>query len=371
MGKLKILQLFPPVLNGGTQQYIFRNLKYLDKDKFEVDLLTQCRELCTSAEYKRYGFGIKLLPGIASQGREAFDNEVRLILKEGYDVIHLHTNIWTGLRLEELAMDALVPKVIVHSHNAGMVRGKDETDELNEKKQALHNACRNAISPAYATDFCACSCLAADWLYGDNVPHDKVQILHNAIEPERFGFQNQKRREIRERLGVEELFLIGHMGRYSYEKNHEFLLEVFKNVYDRNPKVRLLLIGEGELKEQIVKKAEAYDIKTAILFIEWSDSPQDYYQAMDLFVLPSRFEGLSLGLIEAQAAGLKCIVSDAVPDEAMITEQAIRVPLDFHLWTERILDMMQPYERADMREVIADKGYDIHAEIKKIEELYQ
>lgn len=371
MGKLKILQLFPPVLNGGTQQYIFRNLKYLDKDKFEVDLLTQCRELCTSAEHKRYGFGIKLLPGIASQGRAVFDNEVRLILKEGYDVIHLHTNIWTGLRLEQLAMDALVPKVIVHSHNSGMFRGKDEADEMIEKKLAIHNTCRNAISPAYATDFCACSCPAADWLYGDNVPHDKVQILHNAIEPERFGFQNQKRKEIRERLGVEELFLLGHMGRYSYQKNHEFLLEVFKNVFDRNPKVRLLLIGEGELKEQIVKKAEAYDIKKAILFIEWTDSPQDYYQAMDLFVLPSRFEGLPLAFIEAQAAGLKCIASDEVTEEAVLTEQAFRLPLECGIWAERILSLMHPYERANMTAALAANGYDIHSEIKKIEELYQ
>lgn len=244
-------------------------------------------------------------------------------------------------------------------------------DNGREEKEKQHYKLREELSPDIATDFWACSRLAAEWLYADRIPGKKIKIVNNAVDVRKFKFDQQKRRNIREKLGWENELVIGHVGRFSYQKNHEFLIKTFREITKMNESIRLVLIGKGPLENDIRSMAECCNLMDKVHFAGACDNVNDWLQAMDIFALPSRFEGLPIVAIEAQASGLQCILSDTITKETALTNNISFLPLDVPAWKDRILmEKINEKKRSQYAEQVRLAGYDIHEYIKTLENMY-
>lgn len=331
---MKILHMTPPEINNGVYRYIFNHMPYIDQSKYEFSFLTRSADsLRETREYKNVRFPVYQLNHVQRDGREAFVQEIRNILGRGFDVLHLHTSAWRGFLIEEIAMEMKIPKVIVHSHSSGF-------DFVNsaerEKLWRDHINYRNQFSMEYATDVCACSRVAADWLFSSAIPRDSVQILPNAIDVSRFRFNREARESVRGRLGIKDRIVIGHVWRYSYTKNQEFLVRCFVKAHKKDQRLYLILTGQGEKISEVKKLVNELGIQEHVRCYDWREDIPDLLQAMDVFCLPSVFEGLPISVIEAQAAGLRCLVSDSVTDETDITGLVKFLPLEEKIWTEAL-----------------------------------
>lgn len=367
--KIKILHMTPPIINNGVYQYIFNHMAYIDRERFQFDFLTRnAKALAATEEYRKYGFTIQTFCNTERNNEEEMRKEISDILSQGYDAIHLHTSFWRGFLIEQIAMEMKIPKVIVHSHSTWVDVGDDKK---REEILRIHNAYKERFDFRYATDVCACSRLAGDWLYGDQIPREKIQILPNAIDVEKYSFRLGIRASIRKRLGLEDRVVIGSVGRYCYQKNQPFLIRAFAKAREQNKKLFLLLIGGGEWKDELKKQVAGLGLKDAVRCLNWQENVQDYFQAMDVFCLPSLFEGLAITSIEAQAAGLKCLLADTISREAEVTDLVTFLPLDEQRWTEEMAQSRQAGERERKDKEIEAAGYDIRSAVRKLERLYE
>ena len=170
-----------------------------------------------------------------------------------------------------------------------------------------------------------------------------------------------------------EPFVLGHVGRFSYQKNHEFLVDVFKNIYAINKNTRLLLIGQGELEDQIHERIRHYGLEHVVCHIRSTPYVNLYMQAMDAFLFPSRYEGLGIVAVEAQAAGLPTIISDTIPEAVCLTDLVRVCPINHGIqaWEDAVYEIMQQtVERKKYAEVLKDNGYCIEASTKELEKIY-
>lgn len=367
MDKIKVLQF--PIANarGGITQYVLQNWKFIDKSRFQFDFATRSKTLDFADDLIAQGCKIHYLSCSSEENEAQFIMEVHQILDEGYDAIHLHTSFWKGFLVEQLAMERKCSKVVIHSHST-MV---DILDEQQRKKSIKkHKFYQSSLPLEYGTDFCACSKLAAQWLFGEQIPRQRIRILKNAIDIPRYSFSPAIRKAYRKKLGLEECFVMGNTGRFVYQKNHEMIIDVFQKVHQKIPNARLMLIGDGELEKDIRQRVKEFGLENVVIFLgRRSDVPQ-LLQAMDVFLLPSRFEGLGLVLIEAQAAGLKCLASTEVPVEAKITSNLNFVSGSVSDWVKEILQVASGYDRRQLDHLITSSGYDLRQQIKIIEKLY-
>lgn len=368
MKKIKILQFPIRASYGGITHYALNNWKHLNKDLFECDFATVSKHLDFEQEILDTGARVHYISCYAEENREQFVKEMRELLNNGkYDIVHLHTSFWKSFLVEEIALECKIPKIIVHSHSTYL---DVEDDIIRKEAEKLHEQRKKEFKISLATDFWACSTLAADWLFGSQIPRERIKIMKNAIDVKRYLYNEKIRREYRKKLGLEDNFVIGHVGRFCYQKNHEFLLRVFARLCNEKENVKLLLIGSGPLEDEIKREIEKLHISDKVILLgNRTDVPQ-LLQAIDVFCLPSRFEGLGIVLVEAQSAGLKCLASDTVPDEARITDNLQFLSLEEEVWIKAIMEIAEGYKRMNMYEVITDAGYNLVQQIKEIEKLY-
>lgn len=369
MGKIRILQFPIANSNGGMTHYALNNWKLMNKDIFQCDFATMSKRLDFEEEILATGSKIYYISCYAEENETQFRKEVQQILANGYDVVHLHTKQWKSFAMEELCIESGVPKIIVHSHNTGI-------DTLDPKKRdfetKLHEEMKRKFNLSLATDFWACSKLAANFLFGEQIPKEKIVVMPNAIELEQFAFKQQIRNEYRKKYGLENCFVIGHTGRFGYQKNHNFLIDVFAAVLKSMDSVRLVLLGDGQLLSEVKSKAVKLGLEGKLLFLGNRTDVNNWYSAMDLFLLPSKFEGLPIAAIEAQAAGLPCLLSDRITEEAVINENVLALPLEVGLWTEKIQECQKNgYRRENSKINLKKEGYDITMQIKVIENEYK
>jgi glycosyltransferase involved in cell wall biosynthesis len=352
-----------PITNSGSgvSQYCLQNLAFIDRSRFIFDFATRSPNL----SFEDY---------LTSQ--ECFVHhtdfsipEIHKMLSKGYDVLHLHTSFFRNLNMEKIAKEFKIPKVIVHSHSA-MV---DESDPKKRDELILvHNKVKQEFSLNDATHFCACSCKAADWLFGEQIPREKIKILKNAIDVEKFKFNKSVRKKIRKEFNLENKFVISHIGRIAYQKNHSFLIDVFAKVSQKLPNAVLLLIGDGNLRGQMEEKARELNLQNKVLFLGHRENTSDFYQAMDCFCLPSFFEGQPIVLMEAQTASVACVASNNLSLDANITDFLTYLPLDADLWVNEVLRIaIEKRERKNCTEQITQAGYNIRDAIKLLEQIYE
>ena len=269
--------------------------------------------------------------GLLSRPRAYYENTLKLLAGGGYDCAHIHGDLgYLLLIFARAAQRAGVKKILLHSHAAGI------DGRLRRVKGALHALTRRSLK-RWATDFAACSDRAAAWMY-PNLPAGRVRMVNNGVEVERFAFDPEARARLREALGLSDAFVVGHVGRFAWQKNHEYLLEAFRAIRTRVMGAKLLLVGEGPLFDETRQRAERLGIQKDVIFYGASYDVAGLMQAMDLFLLPSRFEGLPVSGVEAQAAGLPVIFSDAVTRQASLTGNAWFLPADarsLSQWADR------------------------------------
>lgn len=292
----------------------------------------------------------------------------KLCYKNKYIIVHSHMNTMSVFSLFA-AWLGKTPVRIAHSHSTS-AKGKGETGR-NILKHMLR-----PFSKIFATHYFACSDHAARWLFGDDtVDKGKVVIINNAIPVEKFVFNAEKREEMRKKLGLKGKFVIANVGRFSPPKNHLFLIDVFNAVNKICSNAHLLIIGgigsAGKgIEEHIKEKLRDYGIYDKVSFIGTIEDIGSIYQAMDVFILPSLYEGLGISSIEAQCSGVPCILSDRVPREAQINENVVFLPLEEppNKWAKVVI--ASSGERGDYSVAIGRAGYSITEVARKLECLY-
>ena len=289
-----------------------------------------------------------------------FKGIIKLCRQEKYDIVHIHGNS-ANMAIELLAVTFGGVKVkITHSHNTA----------------TMHPCMHKMLWPLFAklcTVRLACGEDAGKWLYREQ----KFTVLNNGIETNKYLFSDSVRSITRKELGVKENeILLGHIGNFIEQKNHTFLIDIFSEVHRANPEFKLLLISDGMLMPTIKDKVHSLELDDAVVFLGKTMNVQNYLSAMDLFLLPSLHEGLPLVLVEAQASGLICVVSDTVAREADLTETSLYLPIStVEPWSKVIRDKNYLDKNRNKRskqniERIKEKGYDIEQNANLLRQIF-
>lgn len=370
MKKIKILHFTIGNKGGGRTKYALRIWDHIDKDKFQCDFATMCPQLDYAYKLENQGSKVHYISTYSEVNAYKFEEEINRILDNNYDVLHLHTSWWRGFDIENIAKARKVPKVIVHAHNTGVSDVSRISGMTRERAISLHETWKKQVTESIATDFWACSRNAAEWIFGDNLPEGTVKYIPNAIELDKFYYNGKVRANYRNKMNLNGKFVIGMIARFEYQKNHEFAMRVFNEIAQYVNNAVLLLIGTGDLESEIEKFVREKGLQDKVFFLGLRTDVAELLQAMDLFILPSRFDALAQSVVEAQATGLKCIVSNVFPEEAKITNNISLLALREEIWVEEILRWSNGYERFDTKQQLVSKGYDICKQIKNIENLY-
>lgn len=311
---MKVLEITSELDGGGVDKLLFDYCSRIIPD-IEFDFVVTSKfEGILEKPLKELGCKIYHV----AQFRENYKlhvKQMKKILLEGhYDVIHDHSGYKAATNLR-LAKKMGVKGRIAHSHMAFI----PETTKAKIERYLF-----TPLTKFYATELFACGNDAARWMWGKS----KAYIMTNAIDPDAFAFNPETRTRLREELGLENKFVIGNVARFSYQKNHEFLVRVFNEVSKHRDDAVLLLIGRGELFDEVKQQVHSLNLDSKVIFLGVRDDVPDLLNCMDLFVLPSRFEGLPVTLVEVQANGLSSLVSECVTKEIHLNDNLYYLPVD-------------------------------------------
>ncbi len=301
-----------------------------------------------------------------------YKNIKSLLNLNTYDCVHIHGDLSFKLYVAaKAAREAEVERIILHAHASGV-------DGNGRKiKKALHILFRDRLR-RYGTTFVSCSDLASEWMF-PSIEREKIIKINNGINLELFRFKKEIRKSIRKTLvHQEDVFLVGHVGRFSFVKNHDYIIEVFSYVATKIPNARLLLIGEGNLKETIENKVKSSHLEDKVIFYGISSNVNELLQAMDVFLLPSFSEGFPIVGVEAQATGLPVIFSDVITREAALIDRVEFFPIDIasiDKWGEEIISVYKHPANEQFREnayvTLKRKKYDLSDVTNSFYELYK
>lgn len=363
MEPIRILQVVTIMNRGGLETMLMNYYRHIDRSKIQFDFMVNREERGDyDDEIESMGGKIYRMPPIRPGNYRGYFARLDEFFKKHseYKVVHAHINENSAFVLRA-AKKANVPCRISHSHLAGLPIDYKFPFRLYARMNLTKNT----------NQFFACSNEAGKWLFGKNLVADnKLIVFKNAIDCNEFSYNEQIRNKLRKELGVEDKFVIGHVGRFNPQKNHSFLIDIFNEVYKRNKDATLLLIGQGDLMEDIRKKVERLNLTQAVKFLGLRTDVADVMQAMDIFLFPSLYEGLGVVLIEAQASGLKCITSTGTPKEADVTDTVdfLKLSLSAEEWADKVLEY-NPERKTDLQNII-DRGYDVSTNIKWLSNFY-
>lgn len=359
---IRIAHIVGKMKSGGVESVVMNYFRNIDRTKVQFDfIIDEDSTIVPYDEIESLGGRVYKIPPY--QKPIAYHKKlVRLFSENKYCIVHSHINTLSVFPLFA-AKRAGVPVRIAHVHSTA---GKGELSR-NIVKYALR-----PFSRLFPTHFLTNSDYAGRWLFGNRLYNSgKVKLVKNAIDLSKFAFDLQVRQSVREAFSVKDKFVLGHVGRFMKQKNHSFLIDIFEQIRLQEPESVLLLVGEGELKTEIQDKVDKLKLSDYVHFLGVRDDVHKFFQAMDAFLFPSLYEGLGIVAIEAQAAGLKVVASDMVPEEAKITDDVIFIPLrqPAEKWAEIILDSSSR-DRAAPTEQLVAAGYDIVATAEKLIEIY-
>lgn len=339
----------------GMSSVIINYLANINRDLFHIDIVifpdTNENFKKKLAEYSN----IVELPDRKKNIKE-YIKRLGKTLAEGYDVLHIHGNSATMLIEVLIGKRNRVNKIITHVHNTRC-------------EHPFINSLLRYPMCILADVRVACSEGSGKYLYKKN-----FIVLQNAIDLERFSFDEKKRKLIRSKLGLEDQLVIGHIGSFIEQKNHEFLIKVYEQIHIRRPDSVLLLLSDGPKKEEIENTVKRMGLENNVIFAGRCGGVEDYYQGMDIFVLPSKWEGLPLVMLEAQASGLPVFASDCITREACCTKNVYYLSLfdSSAFWAETILSFWGENQsrKQGMNIEMEEKGFNIKKEAQSLEKLY-
>lgn len=355
---LRILQIVTHMNRGGLETMLMNYYREIDRTQIQFDFLVHRQ---TRGDYddeiEALGGRIYRMPRLNPWNPHYITSLQRFFREHTYEIVHCHLDCMSAVPLDA-ARKAGVPIRIAHSHNS---------NQDHNLKYLVKLWYRGRI-PATATALFACSKAAGDWMFCGK----SYQLFPNAIPAKAYRFCEETREDIRTKLHIpDHQLIVGNVARFSPQKNHSFLLDIFEKISLKTDAV-LLLVGDGELRQNIEAKVHALQLDGKVRFVGKSSHVEQLLQAFDVFAMPSLYEGLPLTLIEAQASGLPCIISDRVPLECKITDLVAQVSLESSAedWSETILTAAKLPRRQTLPE-IQSAGYDIELEARKLTDYYR
>ncbi len=355
---IRVLQVVTYMGRGGLETMLMNYYRHIDRNKIQFDFLVH-RDFEADYDQEILSMGGKIyhVSRLVPWSR-GYRKELKRFLRahSEYKIVHVHQDCLSSVALQ-CAKECGVPVRIAHSHN----KNQDKNLKYLIKRHYMKQI------PYYATECFACTKDAGEWMFSGHPYH----TLHNAIDASKYLYSPEKAAKIRKQLNLEHDFVIGHIGRFDPQKNHMFLVDVFRECVKMEPNARLVLIGDGKGRSQIQEKAKSLGLEDRVIFTGVRDDVADLLQAMDVFVFPSLYEGLGIAAVEAQAAGVPCILSDQVPLECKMTKRVEYLPLEESptVWAEHIV-AYQNATHVDTYEDIYLAGYDIKENAARLQKFY-
>ena len=310
---IRVAQILNRMDSGGIEAVIMNYYRHIDRSKVQFDFyFAQGSTFPQREELQRLRAGIYPIPPYTKV--MVYDRALYCAFRDrGYGIVHAHLSTMSIFPLFA-AWRAGVPVRIAHSHS---------TANWGEGKKTLLKYLLRPFNKIFATNYFACGEQAGRWMYGNRTfDAGKVTVMPNAIDTAKFAYDPEARTALRKEFGIpQDAFVVGHVGRFMYQKNHTFLLKIFAELLEEDQNVFLLLVGEGELEEQIQRQTQALGLQDKVLFTGARQDVHKLYSVMDVFCMPSHYEGMPVVAWEAQANGLPCILSDTITDEAKCGER--------------------------------------------------
>jgi len=368
----RILHVVGGMNRGGVETWLMHVLRHIDRERYQMDFLVQTNQKCAFDD-EIHSLGSRVIPCLGHKRPWVFAHNFAHALREHgpYDVVHSHVHHYSGFVLR-LATHHKVPIRIAHSHSD--TRAHEIQRSLLRR---IYLQVMKALIHRYATQGIAASSPAAASLFSSDWQNDpRWQILYCGIDLTPFSINTNQSR-VRKELDIpNDAPVIGHVGRFSEQKNHTFLLDVFDRVIQQNEEVHLLLVGDGPLRAKIEEKARVHGIAKRVIFLgNRDDVPRLMKGGMDVFLFPSLYEGLGLVLVEAQAAGLPCVISDVIPREAdvvpgMVSRLSLKQPI--RAWVDTVQDRLAA-DKKDQKtalEAVLKSSFSIEKSIESLVKLY-
>ncbi len=364
MKKIRVLHFVDRIGRGGTQAVLYEWAKSINRDNFQFDFLVF---MDGQSEYiqkfEDLGCTVYQVSNMSIRNMPKFIRDVNVFLRENnYDIVHGHSKIKNFLFLA-LAKRHKVSIRIAHSHNTSFQRMK------------LLGELLKPLIKFVATDLLACSDVAGEWLYGKNaVKNGSVEVIKNGIDVEKFKFNKKVRNEYRTSLDIENAFVVGHVGKYMEQKNHQFLIDIFYEIQKIKKNSILILVGSGH--ENIIKdvnnKIDCLGLTKKVMQLGLRNDVPNIFQAFDVFLLPSLYEGLPVVGVEAQASGLNCFFSDTITRQVKILDSTEYLSLEESpkVWAMQIIDKSLNSKRETVSSYLKKNGFDNKDIVNRLEELY-
>lgn len=353
---IRILHIVTHMNRGGLETMLMNYYRHIDRKKIQFDFLVH-REQQADYDQEILDLGGKIY---RAPRLNPYSIKYHLFLKAFFEehdfpIVHSHLNCMSGIPLSA-AKKSGKSVLIAHSHSQSQEKNLKYPIKMVQKRKVPRNS-----------DYrFACSEAAGDWLFSG----EKFMIFRNAIDTDRFNFNVENAQEKKRELGIKDELVIGHVGRFNVVKNHSYIIDIFEKITEKCD-ARLLLIGEGNKKTEIIEKVNRLSLDKKVMFLGKREDIPELLQTMDVFLFPSLFEGLAVSLIEAQATGLPCIVSDTISEEVNVTGLIKQVSLeaDIDQWVDAIL-LAQKNVRRSFKKELKNSGYDISEAVKKLENFY-
>ena len=357
----RILHMIGSFEVGGSQALVINYYKAMDRSKIQFDFIVDHPDRMALAEVVRsMGARIYEMPSFTGKNYFQVKKAWKTFFSEHpeYKILHSHVRSYASVYIPIAKKHGL--KTVIHSHSTSNGKGL-----VSIVKRILQYPLR------YQADYLmACSNEAGRWLYGKKAClKDNYVFLPNAIDTEKYRYSEETADKYRKELGLTDRFVIGHVGRFHEAKNHMFLLDVFAGICKKRSDAVLLLVGDGDLRDSIKEKIHTLGLEDRVILTGNRSDVPDLMKAMDVFVFPSKWEGLPVTVVEAQAAGLTCYISDTVTKDVDVSSLVKRLPIvSSEVWVDEILS--SDLKRSDVIDEIVAAGFDVKKAAVSLEEFY-
>lgn len=365
MEKIRILHVVSSLSkSAGVMSVIMNYYRHINKEKVQFDFLFfKDFEDTYKEEIEQTGGRVFLVtkPSISKE----FRNQIAVFFKQHqgeYTALHIH-EVYLTFLLAPAARKYGIDNIITHSHT---------TMYSDKKLNAIRNKILCSRLNKQANYYFACSKDAGKFLYGNkSLAEGKLTIINNAVNCDKFRYNADVRKKLRNEMGLTGNLVIGHVGRFNEQKNHDFLIDIFNKISKENSNMKLVLVGEGPLYEQTKAKVSGLNLDSTVLFLGKREDVSDLLQAMDIFLLPSLFEGLPVVGVEAQVSGLPIVMSTNITREiGLMNAHYIELEKTAEDWANEIVNIQKNYDRANAANLLMENGFDISIEASKLEKIY-
>lgn len=369
--EMKVLHVVGGMDVGGTETMLMNLYRNIDRGKYEFHFISYYgREGFYDKEIESLGGKIIPMKFSSSLGAIVSIFQLRKLIKEnGYEIVHTHTLFNSGIGVFSAWLGGAKVR-ISHAHTV--------SEEKNSTLKKIYIWLMRKLIKIFSTNFLACSEKAGEFLFGKEIVKDKrYSFIPNYVDYRKY-INNISREEVRRKLNIEcDEIVIGHVGRFIPPKNHIFLLKILIELKKRGRKVKAIFVGDGEQRENIEREVSQNDLKDNVIITGMVNNPEKYLKAMDIFLLPSIYEGFGLVLLEAQASAIPCLVSENIQKEVDLELgllDKLNLSAGEKIWSDKIEEILKrniKIEKSQIIEAFSKKEYDLDKIVKKLEKIYE